>query len=155
MKNTSLSKKKMALFMVMIICIIVLTGAAIAIIISYRSGPSAAADQQQLANQSGYCRISAEEAKRIMDDNPNAVILDVRTAQEFNERHIARATLLPVTEVEARAPTVLPDKDAQILIYCRRGNRSRTAASTLISMGYKNVYEFGGIDTWSYEMVRE
>jgi rhodanese-related sulfurtransferase len=107
------------------------------------------------SNQPGYRRISAEEAKRIMDKTPEAIILDVRTEEEWRQGHIARSTLQCVTQLERRAPAVLPDKDALILVYCRRGRRSQTAANLLLSMGYKSVYDFGGLDTWSYGLVRE
>jgi len=111
--------------------------------------------QKSAENQAGYRKISAEEAKKIMDTAPSAVILDVRTKEEHAESRIARSTLLPYTEIEARAPSILPDKDAQILVYCRRGRRSQIAANALLSMGYKNVLDFGGLDTWGYGTVRE
>jgi rhodanese-related sulfurtransferase len=49
---------------------------------------------------------------------------------------------------------VLTDKDAKILVYCRSGNRSATAAKELIEMGYTDVYDFGGIMSWPYEIVK-
>jgi rhodanese-related sulfurtransferase len=83
-----------------------------------------------------------------MGENPAATILDVRTPQEFQEKHIPNATLLPLDSISAKAPAALPDKNATILVYCRRGNRSRTAANKLIFMGYTDVYDFGGIEGW-------
>jgi len=62
--------------------------------------------------------------------------------------------LLPVTEIANRAEEVLVDKNAKILIYCRSGNRSATAAKDLIKLGYTNVYDFGGINDWPYEIVK-
>ena len=49
---------------------------------------------------------------------------------------------------------ITEDKDSVILIYCRTGNRSRTAAAYFVEMGYTNVYEFGGILGWPYEVVK-
>ena len=46
----------------------------------------------------------------------------------------------------------MPDKEQLILVYCRSGNRSKTASKALVDLGYTNVYEFGGINTWPYEV---
>lgn len=104
-------------------------------------------------NKTKYIRISAEEAKTIIDSE-DVIILDVRTQDEFDSGHIENAVLLPVTEINDNAEEVLPDKDAKILVYCRSGNRSATAARELIRMGYTNVYDFGGINTWPYGTVK-
>lgn len=100
-----------------------------------------------------YKKISAEDAKNIIDSE-DVIILDVRTPEEYNGGHIENAVLLPVTEIPDKAGEVLPDKDAKILVYCRSGNRSATAAKELINMGYTNVYDFGGINSWPYEVVK-
>ena len=50
-------------------------------------------------------------------------------------------------------PAALPDKDASILVYCRTGVRSKEAAQKLAQMGYRNIYEFGGITDWQYATV--
>lgn len=96
-----------------------------------------------------YKKISATEAKALIDGG-NVIILDVRTQEEFNQGHIKDATLLPVDDIGAKAATILPDKDAKILVYCRSGNRSATAAKELIAMGYTDVLDFGGINAWTY-----
>jgi rhodanese-related sulfurtransferase len=98
-----------------------------------------------------YLKISAEEAKAMLDVNADAVLLDVRTEEEFTERHIPGAVLLPDYEITAKAADMLPDKNALILIYCRTGRRSANAANELIEMGYTNVYDFGGINDWPFE----
>lgn len=100
-----------------------------------------------------YRKITAEEAKEIMDSGKDYILLDVRTAEEFAESHIDGAILIPDNELGARAESELPDKNATILIYCRSGNRSASAAKELIRMGYVNVYDFGGIMDWPYETV--
>ena len=46
---------------------------------------------------------------------------------------------------------MIPEKDSTVLVYCRSGNRSKTASFTLAELGYTNIYEFGGIKTWPYE----
>lgn len=102
----------------------------------------------------GYHKITAAEAKQKMAANPQAVVLDVRTAEEFREKHIPKAVLLPLAEVKEKAAVVLPDKNAEILVYCRSGNRSRQAGVLLAEMGYTLVYDFGGIQDWPYEVVQ-
>ena len=98
-----------------------------------------------------YHKISAKEAKKMLDENPDAILLDVRNESEYKEEHIPRAILLPVNEIGTKAKEKLPDKDALILVYCRSGGRSRNAANILVSLGYTKVYDFGGIMSWPYE----
>lgn len=99
-----------------------------------------------------YRQISQEEAKEMMDSQ-NVIILDVREQDEYDSGHIPGAVLLPVGTIdEAAAAAAVPEKDAVILVYCRSGNRSKTASSALADLGYSNVYEFGGINTWPYEI---
>lgn len=98
-----------------------------------------------------YRQISQEEAKKMMDTQ-EVIILDVREQDEYDSGHIPGAVLLPVGTIdEDTAVAVIPAKDATVLVYCRSGNRSKTASSALAELGYTNVYEFGGIKTWPYE----
>ena len=83
----------------------------------------------------------------------NDLILDVREQDEYDSGHIPGAVLLPVGSIdEDTAAEVIPEKDSTILVYCRSGNRSKTASSALAELGYTNIYEFGGINTWPYEI---
>lgn len=100
-----------------------------------------------------YQKITAEEAKKLMETE-NVIILDVRTQEEYNEGHIKNSILLPDTEISTKAQEVLKDKDSKILVYCRSGRRSAQASKMLISMGYTNVYDFGGIIDWKYEIEK-
>lgn len=98
-----------------------------------------------------YQQITQEEAKEMMDFQ-EVIILDVREQDEYDSDHIFGAVLLPVGTIdETTAAEVIPEKDSTVLVYCRSGNRSKTAASTLAELGYTNIYEFGGINTWPYE----
>ena len=100
---------------------------------------------------SSYQQISQEEAKEMMDTQ-DVIILDVREQDEYGSGHIPGAVLLPVGTInEETAAEVIPEKDSTVLVYCRSGNRSKTASSTLAELGYTNIYEFGGINTWPYE----
>lgn len=97
-----------------------------------------------------YISISAQEAKTLMDENPDAAILDTRTQDEYDAGHIKHAMLIPHDAIAAEAPEKLPDKEQLILVYCRTGRRSKIASQALVDMGYTNVREFGGINDWPY-----
>ena len=100
-----------------------------------------------------YIKITAEEAKNKMDENKDAIILDVRTESEYMEKHIGGAILIPNETIQDTIPVELPDLDAEILVYCRSGNRSEQASKKLIALGYTNVFDFGGINDWPYDTV--
>ena len=101
-----------------------------------------------------YMNITAEEAKEIMDSQEGHVILDVREQDEYDAGHIPEAILIPYTQIEDKADEMLPDKDQQILVYCRSGRRSKIAAEALAELGYTNIKEFGGIIDWPYEVEK-
>ena len=101
-----------------------------------------------------YQQISQEEAKNMMDTQ-EVIVLDVREQGEFDAGHIPGAFLLPVGTIsESSAAAVIPEPDSVVLVYCRSGNRSKTASSALAKLGYTNIYEFGGINTWPYEVEK-
>lgn len=101
-----------------------------------------------------YQQITAQEAKSIMDSGEEHIILDTREQDEFDSGHIPGAILIPYTEIDNMAEEVLPEKDMQILVYCRSGRRSKIASESLAKLGYTNVKEFGGIIDWPYEVVK-
>ena len=100
-----------------------------------------------------YEQITPAEAKALMDSEDGYIILDVRTPEEFAERHIEGAILIPDYEIGEKAESILTDKDQLILVYCRSGRRSKNAASELATLGYTNIKEFGGINDWKYGTV--
>ena len=102
-----------------------------------------------------YRKVSPQLAKQMMDSNEDVTIVDVRTQGEYDGGHIRNAILLPNESITTKErPVLLPDTEATILVYCRSGNRSAQAARKLVSLGYMNVYDFGGINTWPYELVQ-
>ena len=101
-----------------------------------------------------YVEITATEAKKIMDSGDDYVVLDVREQTEFNAGYIPGSILIPYTQIDAKAETMLPNKDKQILVYCRSGRRSKIASESLAKLGYTNVKEFGGIIDWPYEVEK-
>ena len=100
-----------------------------------------------------YTQITQEEAKRMMEQENDYVIVDVRREDEYAEGHIPGAILIPNESIaEYEAPEELTDSDQIILVYCRTGRRSKEAADKLAKMGYSRVYEFGGIVDWDGEI---
>ena len=99
-----------------------------------------------------YRQISQEEALDLMSSESGYIILDVRTPEEFNEAHIVGAINLPLDEIGQTDPAELPDKNQLIMVYCRSGNRSKQASEKLVDLGYTNIVEFGGINTWPGEI---
>ena len=102
-----------------------------------------------------YQRISQDTAKEMMLRDDGHVIVDVRRRDEYDAGHIPGAILIPNEEIGSTPPKELPDLNQIILIYCRSGNRSKQASQKLFDMGYTNIYEFGGINTWTGEIVTE
>ena len=103
--------------------------------------------------ESAYRQINAEEAATMIEEESNYIILDVRTAEEYSERHIPGAINIPNETIGNEEITRLPDKEQLILVYCRSGNRSKQASEKLVKLGYTNIVEFGGINDWTGETV--
>ena len=102
-----------------------------------------------------YDQISGAEAKALMDNERDYIIIDARTQSEYDQGHIPGAIMIPEYEIADRAEKELPDKNQLILVYCRSGRRSKIAAEELVKLGYTNVKEFGGIIDWEYETVKD
>ena len=93
----------------------------------------------------GYRQISMDEAMKMMKDEKDYIILDVRRPDEFAEGHIPGAINVPNEEIGTAEIAELPDKSQLILVYCRSGRRSKDASEKLVKLGYTNIVEFGGI----------
>ena len=102
-----------------------------------------------------YTQISMEEAVSMMNTETDYIILDVRTPEEFADRHIPNAINIPNEVIGTEELAELPEKEQLILVYCRSGNRSKQASEKLVALGYTNIYEFGGINDWTGETVSD
>lgn len=100
-----------------------------------------------------YRQVTAAEAMEIMESEENYIILDVRRHDEFESLHIPGSICVPNETIGTESIPELPDKNQLILVYCRSGNRSKQAAKKLVAMGYTNIVEFGGINSWHGETV--
>ncbi len=136
-------KKKLSLF---VLGTLLLSGCAAA--------SSSSSTPSDTSTQSTSVRITAEQAKAMMNEQGEYTLLDVRTQQEYDEEHIEGAMLIPNAELAQRAEAELPNKDMLIIVYCRSGGRSAMAAQTLLGLGYTNVYDIGGITSWPYGTVK-
>ena len=103
---------------------------------------------------SSYKTISSTEAQQMIEDNKDALILDVRTAAEYESGHIPNAINLSNEDIQAGKVDSLKDKSQLIMVYCRSGNRSRQAAQKLAELGYTNVVDFGGIQSWQGDIEK-
>ena len=124
-------------FAMMLLSLLMLTGCA--------AGPKTA----------GYQKIDQQKAQSLMETETDYLILDVRTPEEFASGHIPNAINIPVETIGTSPIPQLPQKDQLILVYCRSGNRSKTASQRLADQGYTNIAEFGGINTWPGEIVTD
>ena len=111
-------------------------------------------NKNMMANIKTYKQISQEEAKEMMKKDDGHIIVDVRRQDEYDNGHIVGAILIPNESIGTSQPEQLKDLNQIILVYCRTGNRSKQAAQKLADMGYTNVYEFGGINTWDGDVVQ-
>ena len=109
-------------------------------------------NEERIKEDITYKQISAEKAMEFMETEKEYIILDVRTQEEYDEKHIPGAVLVPNESIGESEIEELPDKDQMILVYCRSGNRSKQASEKLAKLGYTNVYEFGGINNWTGEV---
>ena len=128
---------------------------AIMILVMMLSGCTASGKDDGVdTSQAVYTQITQEKAKEMMKADDGHVIVDVRRQDEYDEGHIPGAILIPNESIEDTRPDALPDLEQIILVYCRSGRRSKEAAQKLADMGYKNVYEFGGIIDWTGDVVK-
>lgn len=104
--------------------------------------------------QMTYEQITQDQAKTLMAESENYIILDVRTEAEYAEGHIPGAICVPNESIGEEMPKELPDKEQLILVYCRSGNRSKQASEKLAKLGYTNIKEFGGINTWTGDIEK-
>ncbi len=135
--------KKLYIIVIMILSLFIISGCSTVV----------NKDTTKSVENSSVTKITAKEAK-VEIDKGNVIILDVRTKEEYTSGHIENSILIPVNDIEKEVENILKDKEQKVLIYCRSGNRSSQAAKLLVKMGYTNVYDFGGIKDWPYEIVK-
>ena len=101
-----------------------------------------------------FSQITMDEAKEIFEKPGDYIILDVRRADEYAGGHIPGAINVANESINDTCPEELPDMNQTIYVYCRSGNRSKQASEKLVSLGYTNIIEFGGILDWTGEIEK-
>lgn len=135
----------MKIILMFLVCMMILPGCSS----EKKSTPVSSSNQKK-----SYTKISQDEAKKMMEKDDGHVIVDVRREDEFASGHIPGAVLIPNESIGTDKPAELPDPDQIILVYCRSGNRSAQASQKLADLGYTNVFDFGGIMTWTGEIEK-
>lgn len=103
----------------------------------------------------GPTNIKQTLAQALIEEN-GAIIIDVRTQDEYDSGHIANAYLIPLEELaNHKELEILKEKDTPVLLYCRSGRRSGLAMNTMAKAGYKHVMNMGGVITWEYGLTTD
>jgi rhodanese-related sulfurtransferase len=101
-----------------------------------------------------YRSVSFQEAKELMDTEPELIILDVRDEEEYITGHAEGAVLFPMHTInEATAAEIIPDYDTPLLVYCKSGRRAADASMKLAQLGYTQVYNVGSLVGWPYGLT--
>ena len=140
---------------VLAVAILAALGVAALVGCAASSKSSASTSASTSASSAAYRQISQQDAQSMMQSESGYVIVDVRRADEFASGHIPGAINIPNESIEKTQPAELPDLDQLIMVYCRSGRRSKQAAQKLADMGYTNIVEFGGINTWPGEVIAD
>ncbi len=99
-------------------------------------------------------KLSQTEAKQQLDSGENIVLIDVRGVSEFAQGHIEKAINIPMDVVANEIEKLVPNKDQKIFVNCLSGGRSKASCSLIEAKGYTNVYDIGGVNSWSYGLVK-
>ena len=127
---------------------------AISLIAFFLLGCAKQAAKSDNEKLTGYQKITPVVVKERLDKGEKLIIVDVRTKEEYDSGHIANSLLIPYDEIEKKAPALLTDKNAAIIVYCRTGRRSEIAAKSLVKLGYTNVADMGAISDWKYGLEK-
>lgn len=98
--------------------------------------------------------ISPKEAKKMLSERNDIIIIDVRGESEYRQGHIKNSKLIPLEYLKSNIINQVPNKSSTIFIYCKTGKKSKIGYEYLKELGYSNVYNMGGIMDWPYEMER-
>ena len=99
--------------------------------------------------------VSAKEAYKLISDDKEFVILDVRSKEEYDDGHIPGAKLVPVQVLPMKLAELDKYKDNPVLVYCESGRRSPIAVHTLLDNDFINIYHLNhGISSWEYAVTK-
>ena len=98
-------------------------------------------------------KITPEQAVSLFNGGEPYILVDVRRQDEYESAHIPGAILIPNETIATSRPSLLPDLDTVIIVYCRTGHRSGIAAQKLVKLGYTHILDLGGIINWPYKTI--
>lgn len=103
-----------------------------------------------------FGRLFGQGSGTAQDELPQqAVLIDVRSPEEFAAGHIENAIPLPLNRLAREIGNVVTDKDTPVIVYCQSGGRSAAARQQMLDMGYRNVINGGGVRALASRMHRE
>ena len=112
--------------------------------------------ESEESTSDSVAHISMAEGLSLLGENPDGVLVDVRTKSEYKQGHIPAAILFPLGSIsEKNAAQILPNKGQMIFVYCRSGHRTRIASDKLAKLGYGAIYEIGGIIDYTGEIEKQ
>ncbi len=113
------------------------------------AGPARTSDQMVKEAKASISEVSVGDVKKMIDNKDKIVILDVRDKDEFETGYIPGAINLSRGMLEFKINTVIPDRNAKIVVYCGVDLRGPLATRTLNEMGYRNAVNInGGLKAW-------
>jgi rhodanese-related sulfurtransferase len=99
--------------------------------------------------------INANEAYKLINENKNIVILDVRTKGEFDSGHIPKAKNIPVESISSSVSELGKYKDTPILVHCASGGRSPSAVKVLLNNNFTQIYHLNsGLMSWKHQLKK-
>jgi Rhodanese-related sulfurtransferase len=97
--------------------------------------------------------LSPDEARELMFNDRTAMLVDVRTNEDYKTGHIQGSISIPLQELSNNPFSVCGRKDTPIILYCQRGYRSSAAAQALIDAGFGRIYTIPGIEQYPYHLT--
>lgn len=97
--------------------------------------------------------LTPEEAWELMVNDPTAMLVDVRTNEDYRTGHIRGSICIPLQDISNNPFSVCVRKDTPVILYCQMGYKSSIAAQALIDAGYSRVYTIPGIEQYSYPLI--
>lgn len=105
-------------------------------------------------DNSSFKEISGHKLKKLLDSKYDFLLIDVRTPEEYSEGHIPGSRSIPLQEFENIVEKMNIDSNIDIVVYCRSGIRASKACDMLDKLGFKKIYNFGGIYNWKYGLEK-
>jgi rhodanese-related sulfurtransferase len=101
-----------------------------------------------------YKNITPSRARKLLKHDPDILLIDVRSPEEYMEGHIPGSINIPVEVLEWEICNLQISPYVPIMVYCKTGLRATSAAWLLVSLGFNTVYNLGGIQNWPYKIER-